>query len=40
MLDLADDKVRIPMTGQISSLNVSVAASVMVYECVRQRLKK
>ena len=40
MLDLADDKVCIPMTGQISSLNVSVAASVMVYECVRQRLKK
>ena len=38
MLELSDDRVRIPMSGQISSLNVSVAASVMVYECVRQRL--
>ncbi len=40
MLELADDKVRIPMSGNISSLNVSVAASVMIYECVRQRLGK
>lgn len=37
MLDLADDKVAIPMAGEISSLNVSVAASVVLYEAVRQR---
>lgn len=37
MLELADDKVAIPMSGHISSLNVSVAASVMMYEAVRQR---
>ena len=40
MLELADDRAAIPMAGQISSLNVSVAASVMIYECVRQRLRK
>lgn len=39
MLELADDKVSIPMSGQISSLNVSVAAAIMVYEAVRQRLE-
>ncbi|MCQ2311352.1 MAG: 23S rRNA (guanosine(2251)-2'-O)-methyltransferase RlmB [Paludibacteraceae bacterium] len=31
------DQVRIPMTGTIESLNVSVAAGVMLYEAVRQR---
>jgi len=36
-LDLATDKVRIPMNGKIESLNVSVAAGVMIYEAVRQR---
>ena len=33
----ATDKVRIPMAGRIESLNVSVAAGVMIYEAVRQR---
>ena len=37
MLELADEKVAIPMAGEISSLNVSVAASVLLYEAVRQR---
>lgn len=37
MLELADDKVAIPMAGEISSLNVSVATSVILYEAVRQR---
>lgn len=37
MLDLADEKCAIPMAGEISSLNVSVAASIMMYEAVRQR---
>jgi len=37
MLELADDRVAIPMAGEISSLNVSVATSVILYEAVRQR---
>ncbi|MGM9837734.1 MAG: 23S rRNA (guanosine(2251)-2'-O)-methyltransferase RlmB [Paludibacteraceae bacterium] len=36
-LAIATDKVRIPMQGTIESLNVSVAAGVMLYEAVRQR---
>lgn len=38
MLELADDRAAIPMSGSISSLNVSVAASVVLFETVRQRL--
>ena len=37
MLDLADFKAAIPMSGEISSLNVSVATAVVLYEAVRQR---
>ena len=33
-----DMLVHIPMKGQISSLNASVAASILLYEAVRQRL--
>ncbi len=33
----ADDLVRIPIQGNISSLNVSVATAVIVFEAVRQR---
>jgi 23S rRNA (guanosine2251-2'-O)-methyltransferase len=33
-----DRLVRIPMAGSVSSLNVSVAAGVVLYEAVRQRL--
>ena len=36
-LKLCNEKVRIPMTGTIESLNVSVAAGVFIYEAVRQR---
>lgn len=32
-----DTLVRIPMTGEIASLNVSVAAGVVLYETLRQR---
>ncbi len=39
MQDLADQIVRIPMRGQINSLNIAVAASVLLYETVRQRSK-
>ncbi|MDQ1771288.1 23S rRNA (guanosine(2251)-2'-O)-methyltransferase RlmB [Labilibaculum sp. A4] len=37
LLRLADEQVKIPIVGSIQSLNVSVAASLMVYEAVRQR---
>ena len=33
----ADKLAKIPMTGQIGSLNVSVSAGVILYEAVRQR---
>ena len=35
-----DFLISIPMLGKVSSLNVSVAAGVMLYEIVRQRQKK
>jgi 23S rRNA (guanosine2251-2'-O)-methyltransferase len=37
VLNMADDQVRIPLFGKIGSLNVSVAAGLMIYEAVRQR---
>lgn len=37
VLRLADDLAAIPIIGEISSLNVSVAAGVMIYEAIRQR---
>ena len=40
MLDLADVKVAIPMAGEITSLNVSVASAIVMYEAVRQRIAK
>lgn len=39
VIALCDTKVSIPMFGHIGSLNVSVAAGVMMYEVVRQRLE-
>ncbi|HQU99771.1 MAG: 23S rRNA (guanosine(2251)-2'-O)-methyltransferase RlmB [Bacteroidia bacterium] len=36
-LKLSDVKVRIPMSGLIDSLNVSVSAAIVMYEAVRQR---
>lgn len=33
----ADAHIRIPMLGQLDSLNVSVSAAVLIYEAVRQR---
>ena len=35
--ELCDEMVNIPMSGSATSLNVSVAASVVLYEAVRQR---
>lgn len=38
--ETCDFKIRIPMTGRISSLNASVSASVILYEALRQRSVK
>jgi 23S rRNA (guanosine2251-2'-O)-methyltransferase len=38
LLELSNMKVKIPMLGEIGSLNVSVAAGVVIYEIIRQRL--
>jgi len=34
---MLDEDVRIPLTGNIASLNVSVAAGIVLFEIVRQR---
>lgn len=38
--ELADGYVKIPMAGQVESLNAAVSAAVLVYEAHRQRAKK
>ncbi|MGL5261009.1 MAG: 23S rRNA (guanosine(2251)-2'-O)-methyltransferase RlmB [Bacteroides sp.] len=38
ILALCDQKLSIPILGSIQSLNVSVAAGVLIYEAVKQRL--
>lgn len=38
VMRLCDTQVAIPMLGKVSSLNVSVAAGILIYEVVRQRL--
>ena len=37
LISLSDHQVGIPMSGNIGSLNVSVAAGILLYEIVRQR---
>ena len=37
ILRIVDDMVAIPIKGQIQSLNVSVAAGIMIYEALKQR---
>ena len=39
VLDMADQKVKIPMPGKTESLNAAVATGVILYEYVRQNLK-
>ena len=38
--DLADEKIKIPMLGKTESLNASVATGIVLYEYVRQKIKK
>ena len=40
VLEIADEKVKIPMLGKTESLNASVATGIIVYEYVRQKLSK
>ena len=37
VLKIADTKAKLPLLGEIGSLNVSVACGVALYEVVRQR---
>ena len=37
-LKRCDQRVRIPMVGEIESLNVSVAAGIILFEAVKQRM--
>jgi len=37
VVEKCDDRARIPMRGQVASLNVSAAAAIVLYEVVRQR---
>lgn len=39
LIELADEKIKIPMPGGAESLNVAVATSIMLYEIVRQKSK-
>ena len=38
--DIADYKVKIPMLGKTESLNAAVSTGIMLYEYVRQKIKK
>ncbi len=37
LLRTADEHIKIPMTGKVQSLNVSVATGMILYEAIRQR---
>ena len=37
VLQHCDERIRIPMKGQVQSLNVSASAAVTLFEAVRQR---
>lgn len=36
-MNAAEERIKIPMLGQIDSMNVSVSAGILLYEAVRQR---
>ena len=35
--DLADNYIKIPMAGKVESLNAAISATLLMYECSRQR---
>jgi len=37
LISMVDESIFIPMSGMVQSLNVSVAASILVFEAIRQR---
>lgn len=37
LADLADTYIRIPMEGKVESLNAAISATLLMYECSRQR---
>lgn len=37
LMEISDELIKIPLLGEIDSLNVSVSAAVILYECIRQR---
>ena len=40
ILNIADEKIKIPMLGRTESLNAAVATGIVLYEYVRQKLGK
>ena len=40
IIDLTDEKIKIPMPGKTESLNASVATAVILYEAMRNQLNK
>lgn len=40
LLNIADERIKIPMTGKTESLNASVATGIILYEKLRQDFKK
>ena len=40
LLNIADERIKIPMTGKTESLNAGVATGIIMYEKLRQDLMK
>ena len=40
IMNIADEKIKIPMLGRTESLNAAVATGIVLYEYVRQKLEK
>ena len=40
ILDISDEKVKIPMLGKTESLNAGVATGIMLYEYVRRKISE
>jgi 23S rRNA (guanosine2251-2'-O)-methyltransferase len=38
LIELSDVSIKIPLLGNIESLNVSVAAGIIIYEAVRNKI--